>query len=275
MKGILGLPKMCVLENTLTKKENQTRFVDSFKLIMAASLGQLVSNLHESRFNNVRKYYPKDRIILPLRKGVYPYGYMNSPERPKETQLPPKEAFYPELNDEHITNEDYAHAHKVWKAFYCKNMRDYHILYKNFDVLLLADVFENIRDICIRNYNLDPAHYYTAPGLSWDATLKATGVELELLSDMDMVLMVEKGIKGGVWMISNRYGKANNKYRCMSESYDPRKNSTFISYLDVNNLLRVWDEHATSNSGFKWMESDELENWRNYSCILEIDLEYP
>ena len=130
-------------------------------LFMAASLGQLVSNLHESRFNNVRKYYPKDRINLLLRKGVYLYGYMDSPKRLKETQLPPKEAFYPDLNDEHITDDDYAHAHKVWKAFDCKNMRDYHILYNDLDVLLLADVFENFRDICIKNYNLDPVYYYT------------------------------------------------------------------------------------------------------------------
>ena len=96
-----------------------------------------------------------------------------------------------------------------------KSMRDYHDLYNRVDVLLLDDVFENFRDICIKNYNLDPAHYYTAPGLAWDAAIKVTEVELELLSDMDMLLMVEKGIRGGVSMISNRYGKANNKY--MSE----------------------------------------------------------
>ena len=202
---------VCVGEYTdkegKTKRINrQIRFVDTFKF-MAASLGQLVSNLHESRFNNVRKYYPKDRISLLLRKGVYPYVYMDSPKRLKKTQLPAKEAFYSNLNDKHITDEDYANAHKVWKAFDCKNMRDYHVLYNDLDVLLLADVFENFRDICIKNYNLDPTHYYTAPGLSWDAMLKVINVELELLSDMDMLLTVEKGIRGGVSMISNRYGR--------------------------------------------------------------------
>ena len=83
-----------------------------------------------------------------------------------------------------------------------KNLEDYHILYNRVDVLLLADVFEKFRNICIKNYNLDPAHYYTAPGLAWNAALKLTEVELELLSDPDILLKVEKGIRGGVSMIS-------------------------------------------------------------------------
>ena len=137
---------------------------------------------------------------------------MNSPEKFKETKLPPREAFYSNLNDEGISDQDYTHAQKVSETFEMKNLEDYHNLYNKVDVLLLADVFENFRDICIKNYKLDPAHYYTAPGLAWDAALKITKVELELLSDIDMLLMVEKGIRGGVSMISNRYGKANNKY---------------------------------------------------------------
>ena len=118
---------------------------------------------------------------------------------------------------------NYTHAQEVWKTFEMKNLEDYHNLYNKVDVLLLSDVFENFRDICIKKYNLDPAHYYTAPGLAWDATLKVTNVELELLSDMDMLLMVEKGIRGGVSMISNRYGKANNKY--MGDRFDGSKPS--------------------------------------------------
>ena len=105
---------------------------------------------------------------------------MNSPEKLKETQLPPKEAFYSRLNDEGINDENYAHAKKVWKTFKMKTLEEYHNLYNQVDVLLWADVFENFRDICIKNHNLDPAHYYTASGLAWDAALKLTEVKLEL-----------------------------------------------------------------------------------------------
>ena len=135
---------------------------------------------------------------------------MNSLERLKENKLPSKESFYSTLTGEDISNEDYQHAQKVWKVFKIKSMEGYLELYNETDVLLLADVFENFRNICMENYKLDPAHYYTAPGLAWDACLKTTHVKLELLTDVDMLLMVEKGIRGGVSMISNRYGKANH-----------------------------------------------------------------
>ena len=227
-----------------TKKEetkplhHQIRFIDSFKL-MDTSLDKLVDNLPKDAFNNIKGYYADDKLSLLTRKGVYPYEYMNSPEKLKETQLPPKKAFYSRLNDEGISDENYAHAKKVWKTFEMKNLEDYHNLYNQVDVVLLADVFENFRDICIKNHNLDPAHYYTAPGLAWDAALKLTEVKLELLSDPDMLLMVEKGIIGGIFMISNHYGKANNKY--MGNRYDASKPT----------------------------------KWEIYSCILEVDSEYP
>ena len=104
------------------------------------------------------------------------------------------------------------YARKVWEKFSMKTLEDYHNLYNELDVLLLADVFENFRDVCCKNYDLDPAHYYTAPGLAWDAALKVTGVKLELLSDPEMLLMVEKGIRRGVSMIGNRYGKQESTW---------------------------------------------------------------
>ena len=137
----------------------------------------------------------------------------------------------------------------------------------------MVDVFENFRDICIKNHNLDPAHYYTAPGLAWDAALKLTEVELELLSDMDKLLMVEKGIRGGVSMISNRYGKANNKY--MGKSFKDLEPSKYIAYLDANNLYGWAMSKPLPTHGFKWMKVSELETWENHSCILEVDSEYP
>ena len=219
------------------------------------------------------KGYAEDKLSLLTRKGQYPYEYMNSPEKLNETQLPPKEAFYSRLNDEDISDENYPHAQKVWKTFEMKNLKDYHNLYNQVDVLLLADVFENFREICIKNRNLDPAHYYTAPGLAWDATLKVAKVELELLSDMDMLLMVEKGIRGGVSVISNRYGKSNNRY--MGDRFDVNKPSKYIAYLDANNLYGWAMSKPLPRHGFKWMKVSELETWKNHSCILEVDLEYP
>ena len=195
---------------------------------------------------------------------------MNTLERLKETKLPPKEAFYSKLNNEDISDEDYAHAQKVWRMFKMERFQDYHNLYNKTDVLLLADVFESFRN---KNYKLDPAHYYTAPDLAWDACLKMTDVELELLSDIDMLLMVEKGIRGGVSMISNLYGTANHKY--MGDKFNPSEPSKYLTYLDANNLYGAAMPMKLPTHGFKWMNKYELNNWENYSCILEVDLEYP
>ena len=248
------------------------RFIDSFKF-MATSLDSLVNNLPEEAFNNLEKYYTGDKVSLVKRKGVYPYEYMDSLERFKENKLPPKESFYSRLTGECISNEDYEHAKNVWDVFEMKNLQDYHDLYNETDVLLLADVFENFRNICLNNYKLDPAHYFTAPGLAWDACLKMTGVNLELLSDIDMLLMIEKGIRGGVSMISNHYGKANNKY--MGKSFIDTMLSIYITYLDANNLYGWAMSKPLPTHGFKLMKVDELETWELHSCILEVDLEYP
>ena len=138
------------------------------------------------------------------------------------------------MNDCGISDDDYNNAKKVWKEFGVKNLGEYHDLYLKSDVLLLADVFEEFRNVCLENYSLDPAWYYTSPGLSWDALLKVSGVRLELLTDVDVLLLFEKEIRGEVSMIPNRYGKANNKF--MGKKFDPCQPSKFISYLDANNL---------------------------------------
>ena len=262
-----------------TNKEGKTkpikhkiRFIDSFKF-MSTSLDNLVNNLPDDAFNNLEGCYKGEKLSLVKRKGVYPYEYINSLERLDETKLPPKEAFYSKLMGEGISNEYYEHAKKVWEVFDMKTLQDYHNLYNVTDVLLLADVFENFRKICLDNYKLDPAHYFTAPGLAWDACLKITNVELELVSDIDMLLMIEEGIRGGVSMISNRYGKANNKY--MGESFNEKEPSKYIQYLDANNLYGWAMSKPLPTHGFEWMKVGELETWELHSCILEVDLEYP
>ena len=253
-------------------KYHTIRFIDSFKF-MATSLEKLVNNLPKDDCINLGSYYSGNKFNLLARKGVYPYEYTDSLEKLKETALPPKEAFYSRLNDGGISDEDYAHPQNVWKTFKMKYFKDYHELYNKVDVLLLADVFENFRNICLTNYELDPAHYYTAQGLAWDAALKVTDVSLELLSDNDMLLMTEEGIRGGVSMISNRYAKANNKY--MNDKFNSNEPSTYIQYLDANNLYGWAMSKPLPTHGFKWMKDSELNIWEKTPCILEVDLEYP
>ena len=256
-------------QQKLVEVKREIRFLDTFKF-MATSLAKLIENLNE--FSEIKKFYKDDLLKLLLRKGVYPYDFVNSLERLNDTSLPPKEAFYSKLNDEHISDSDYEHAQKVWKTFGIQSMREYHNLYLQSDVLLLADVFESFRGVCMKNYGLDPSWYYTAPGLSYDAMLKKTKVELQLLHDVDMLLMVEKGIRGGVSMITTRHSKANNKYM---KEYDSESPSKFIFYTDANNLYGGAMSECLPTDGFEWMTTEELGNWRNIPCILEVDLEYP
>ena len=131
-------------------------------------------------------------------KGIYPYDFMDCFEKFNQTKLPTKEDFCGILNDENVTDEEYEHAKNVWNTFNIKTMGEYHDLYLKFDILLLADVFENFRKTCLLYYKLDPCHYFTSPGLSWDAMLKMTYIELELMVDVDMFQFIEKGMRGGV-----------------------------------------------------------------------------
>ncbi len=151
-------------------------------------------------------------------------------------------------------------------------MKDYHDLYLKTDVLLLADVMTEFRKTCKKAYELDALHYYTSPGLAWDAMLKYTGVSLELISDPDMYMMIESGIRGGVSTIMKRYAKANNKY---AKCYDKERESVFIPYLDANNLYGWAMNEPLPVKGFKWMKEEELGCWRSKPCVLEVDLEYP
>ena len=174
-----------------------------------------------------------NKFVLLLRKDVYLYEYMDSWERFNETSLPPKKSFYSELNLEDISDKDYLHAQKVWDVFEIRNLGEYHDLYVQTDTLLLADVYEKFRDKCIEIYGLDPSYFLSAPGLAWQACLKKTEVKLELLTDYQMLLMIEEGIRGGMCQSTHRYAKANNKYM---KNYDKSIESSYLMYLDTNNL---------------------------------------
>ena len=255
-------------------------FKDSMKFLKS-SVAALVNNLPEDGFNNLEKYFTTEQIKLLKQKGFYPYEYMDSIEKLKDTKPPPQQAFYSKLTGKGINNYNYNHVLNVWKTFKMKSLKEYHEVYNITDVLLLADVFENFRDLCLKNYGLDPAHYYTAPGLAWDAMLKMTKINLELLSDIDKLLMIEKGIRGGISIISNRYGKANNKYM---KDHNKKEASKYLMYVDANNLYGCAMSQKLPVHSFYWLTDKEIKNlfkvqvvqfWEKTPCILEVDLEYP
>ena len=216
-----------------------------------------------------------------LRKGVYPYEYLDGWDKFNEKIIPSKELFYSNLTLENISEVDYMLANNVFKTFELNNLGEYHDLYIKSDTLLLADIFENFRQSCLKNYELDPAHFVSLPGLAWQACLKKTNVELELLTDYDMLLMIEEGIRGGICHAIQRYAKANNKYM---KDYDKKKKSSYNQYLDANNLYGKAMIEKLPVRGFKWIndifEINEkfVKNYNKNSYngyILKVDVDYP
>ena len=182
---------------------------------------------HEKLKKNTFKISNNDinKFFLLLRKGVYSYEYMDQWKKFNETKLPEKEQFYSNLNLENITDADYMHAKRICKDFEIKKSAEYHDLYLKSDVLLLTDVFENFRIICLKIHKLDLIRFISAPGLAWQAALKKTKVNLELLTDIDMLLMVENRIRGGICHAIHTYAKASDKYM---KDYDKNKESSCL-----------------------------------------------
>lgn len=270
--------------------------------------GKLLSNIkinchhtltHLDIANNTEK------ILLLLQKGVYPYDYMNDFNKFNDTSLPPKHEFYSLLNKQDISDEDYARAQKVWKTFNLKTMGDYHDLYLNTDILLLADVFENFRTLSMNEYKLDPAHYYTSPGLAMDAALLKSDQKIDLFTDYEMYLMTEKGIRGGISSMMKRYAIANNKYITIETTLnelkktdidtskvfvkDPNQKQSFIIYLDANNLYGWAMNQHLPTGNYQWVNTLEfytdgkinvnkimnLQDEANTGYMFDVDLEYP
>ncbi|XP_018302107.1 uncharacterized protein, partial [Mycetomoellerius zeteki] len=255
------------------------RFVDSFKFL-STSLEKLVSYLDKSKLTITRSEFRNlntEDFDLLTRKGVFPYEYVNSVDKLDETSLPPRESFYSSLTDEVVSEDDYQHATNDLRRLCIETLGDYSDLYLKTDVLLLADVFENFRDTCIETYGLDPTYYYL-PGYTWDGMLKYTGIRFELLTDIDMVMFVERGIRGGLSQCSHRYARANNKY---APSYDPSEPSTYLMYFDVNNLYGWAMSESLPYGEFQWVDDVERFDVMSVSSdsvigyILEVDLAYP
>ena len=256
---------------------------------MNFSLDKIVKNLSDEDFKYLVEEFGSEKLDLLKQKGAYPYEYLNSFERFNEKKLPTRKYFYSstkdgkidddgKISDGHISLKDYLMCEKMWDKFGIKDMGDYHDHYLKKGVQLLADVFKKFIDTCLKFYGLDPCHYFNFPGLSWDAILKMTGVKLEKISDIDKYLFIEKGLRGGISYIAKRYAKTNNKYM---NDYDPKKPSTFMTYLDMNNLYgRAMSEYLPYG-GFKCLKNidgfdvNSVSEKSPIGYFLEVDFEYP
>ena len=168
-------------------------FIESMQF-MSSSLDKLVKNLSDKDFKYLNEEFSGEQLKLVKEKEIYPYEYVNSFKIFNEDELSDKSKFFSSLKDNGVNEKEYDTAVNIWKVFKIKNIGEYHHLYIETDVLLLADVFEKFVQTCLNYYRLDPCHYFSSPGLGWDAMLKMIGIKLKLFSDVDMHLFIEKGI---------------------------------------------------------------------------------
>lgn len=263
------------------------RFLDSLQFL-TYSLDTLVKDLAAegpSKFKilkaGLQEMQLDQHVDLFIRKGVFPYKWMTDATKLQQNHLPPQKDFFNDLADEACTDADYQHAQRVWTTLQLQNMQQYHDLYLITDVLLLADVFESFRSTAMSYYEVDPCNVYSSPGLAWNAMMKMTGVQLELLTDINMHLFVEKGVRGGVAMIPHRLATANNPL--LPETYKKDQDTSFLMYLDCNNLYGTAMSQPLPFKNFEWMSQEEIERLDvtqveddvETGYILEVDLHYP
>ena len=260
------------------------------------SLDKLVQNLLKSSnkdynlFNETKKLFREyqtekgvtnESFKLLLQKGVFPYSYFTSLEKLQETDLPDRADFFNDLTKSECSEQDYSHARKVYDHFKCRNLKDYQNLYMRLDVCLLADVFENYRKLSMRNYGLDPTHFFTSPSLSWNACLKTTKVKIDLIVDPEMSNFIDQGFLGGVSFARNPYLKANNP-KC--PGFNPNLPEKWILLLDANNLYGWAMKQALPMGGFEWVNDlnqfteqkiKSLSDDSGIGYMFQVDLDYP
>ncbi|XP_025828836.1 uncharacterized protein LOC112904019 [Agrilus planipennis] len=261
-------------------------FIDSFRFL-PDSLDNLVKILSHDKLTHTSQFFPIiEQFDLVKRKGVFCYDYVNSWASLENTSLPPIEDFYSKLKDENVSNEDYAHALKVWDLFNCRNLGEYSDLYLKTDILLLADVFENFRNFTMTYYGLDAAEFLTTPSLAYSSALKTTRARIDLLTDIEMILFFEKAIRGGITHSVHRYAKCNNLE--FPDTFDSSEKVNYLMYWDVNSLYGYAQCQALPTGNFRWLSPDEInymeiklksgifhKSDNNLSYALEVDLEYP
>lgn len=281
--NIIPSTKEKYLSFTKTINKNiSMRFVDTFRFL-GSSLETLVNLLPKNDLKYIQSTFSNCRIELLYRKGIFCYDYLDNLTKLNDTKLPDIKDFYSKLYNKFISEDDYNHAILVWNHFSCKSLKDYAELYLKTDVILLTEVFESFRNQCIEIYDLDAAWYFSIPGLSMDAMLKMTGVEIELLCDYDMQLFFEKSIRGGVSQCNYKYKEANNKY--MGSDYNEKNPDVFLTYLDCNNLYGYSMNKKHPLKNFAWLSSKEIKKIEKnilflsdndeIGYFLEVDIDYP
>ena len=269
------------------------QFIDS-NMFLSNSLENLVISLSNSGkttepFHNIKKLLEtynlqdsEEATNLITSKGIYPYQCTGQ----QLPNLPPIEDFYNDLTKENCSKKDYERAQLVYKTFNCQSFQDYHDLYLKTDVALLADVFENFINLGINYYGLDPSHYISLPSYANDCLYKMTETKMQLLDKEDDYEFYESSIRGGISMIARRHAKANNKYM---SNYDKSKDSTFLTYLDANNLYGWAMMQCLPVGDFRWLETEEIDilSSNNFEALkaiksdgdkgyyLEVDIEFP
>jgi len=248
---------------------------------LSASLDTLVATLRKSgkeNFVETREYMGDDDIVFE--KGHFPYTYVDCLDKLDVTALPPKGAFYNDLTDSEISDRDYRHAQDVWARCKMMTFKEYHDFYVTTDVLLLADCFEAFRQAMLRAYGLDCLHFPSLFSLSFQMALKMTQVELDLITDPDMFLIIESGIRGDLSYVSRRFAKANHP---TLPNYRPEEPISYLCYLDANSMYATCQTFSLPVGDFRFLTQSEIDAFdvnsvsdqsdRGY--ILEVDLEYP
>ncbi len=276
-------------EDEIKVLKNELRFIDSFQFL-SESLEKLVvqqySDGGNATFPHIQMQFQYDHVALCLRKGIYPYEYMDSLDRFNETALPSIETFTSKLREgDACEPADYEHATRVWAETHCKTLRDYTEFYMKTDIILLADIFESFRSTCIRIHNMDPVFTFTLPGFSWQAALRQSGQKLELLTDYSMYTTIEQGIRGGLTVCTRHYAEADNFYTNPFKYRNANSDSSHIQVYDANSLYAWAMSQSLPYGDFKWLENfndlfpPNLNKWPSddgeYGYILVVDLEYP
>ena len=254
-KSISVIPN--TMEKYLSFTIDRCIFLDTAQFLNA-SLESLVNGLNKAKNEELFKHFnsgfensSSELKLLLRQKGIFPYDFYDCKEKLTFKTLPEQKYFYNKLNESDVTDEDYKLATSVFDLAGCQNFGDYLSLYLKCDVLLLADVFEEFRNMCQKYYKLEACHFITSPGFSWNAMLKMTDAKIECFKEgqEDMLDMIEQNIRGGISTITNRYAKANNKYM---KNFDSSLASSFIMYLDANILYGGAMSEYLPTGNYKW-----------------------